>query len=452
MKLPFLADLPAEHVIAFGKDGTISVGQLLADIHELAQQLPQRRYMLNDCADRYHFIVGLGAALLREQVSLFPGNRVAHVWRQLQEDYPDSYCLTDQDDAPTVLEVMRYDARGTEPGAGLGVPSFPESQLAAIAFTSGSTGRSKPFARYWGAFVREALTGGASLGLSPETGGAIVATVPPQHMYGFVASVMVPLQFGYAVSRERPFYPEDIRAAVESSPAEPILVITPVQLRACVMEKPVLPAIRFVLSSAAPLPRSIAEEAEAAFRTRVYEYYGSTETGAIACRRQQDSEVWRTFEGVRVRPHADGYLVEADYFEPPVVLNDVVEIVNPREFRLLGRATDLVKIGGKRSSLFYLNQILQAIPGVVDGVFVMEPGVQAHEPRLSAFVVAPDLTRENILAALRERLDDVFLPRRLRLVPALPRNGAGKIPREQLATLIERADGNGAVADSSAHG
>ena len=54
---------------------------------------------------------------------------------------------------------------------------------------------------------------------------------------------------------------------------------------------------------------------------------------------------------------------------------------------------------------------------------------------LTAFVVAPDLSREEILRALRERIDPVFLPRPLHRVAALPRNATGKLPYEALLQL-----------------
>jgi acyl-coenzyme A synthetase/AMP-(fatty) acid ligase len=441
VNLPLLRDLSPDRVFAFDRHGTVSVGQFLADVERLAALLPERRYLLNDCADRYHFLVGLGAALVREQVSLFPSNRVAHVWGQLSEDYPDCFCLTDQADAPAVMDVLRFPP---EPGplrAGIPyvIPEFPASRVVAIAFTSGSTGRPKPVSKRWGTFVNEARSGGASLGLDAARPGAIVATVPAQHMYGFIASIMLPLQWGYAVNRDKPFYPEDIRLSLEASPVRPVLVITPVQLRACVMEKAKLPPLDFILSSAAPLPRPVADEAEALFGARVEEYYGTTETGAIARRRQQQTESWRTFDGVRVRALAEGFEVESDYFET-VVLNDVADIESSREFRLIGRNTDLVKIGGKRTSLIHLNQLLQEIDGVVDGAFLLEEGQGGREPRLSVFVVAPERTREAVLAALRMRLDDVFMPRKLWLVEALPRNATGKLPRENILRLRDEME------------
>ncbi|HKQ30130.1 MAG TPA: AMP-binding protein [Burkholderiales bacterium] len=437
MQYPLLGDFPRDSVVAFGRSERLSAARFLADVERLAAQLPPQRYVLNDCFDRYRFLVGFGAAMRRGQINLLPGNRVPHVWQQLAQDYPDVYCLTDQHDAPAAMPTVTFPPLEPSAPAVDTVPTFPDSQVAAIAFTSGSTGRPKPFPKYWGAVVREAHAGGNRLGFRPGARGAIVATVPPQHMYGFVTSVMIPLQFGYASCRERPFYPEDVRFALEASPVPlPVLVITPTQLRACVLDKSALPPVSFILSSAAPLPQATAEEAEALFGARVFEYYGSTETGAIASRRQQEGDSWHTFDGVRVRPHADGFLVEADYFTESVVLNDVVEILDPSRFRLIGRNSDLVKIGGKRTSLLYLNQQLQEIDGVADGAFVLEESSDGREPRLAAFVVAPGRTREQLLTALRERVDEVFLPRRLWLVPALPRNAAGKLPREQLTALL----------------
>jgi len=437
MQIPLLADFPRDTTIAFGRGERVSAAQYLADVEHLAAQLPARRYVLNDCFDRYRFLVGFGAAMRRGQVNLLPGNRVAHVWQQLAQDYPDVYCLTDQDEVPEAIQVVRFPSLADNASNVIAEPTFPDSQIAAIAFTSGSTGRPKPFLKYWGTLVREAQAGGRRLGFRPGARGAIVATVPPQHMYGFVTSVMIPLQFGYASCRERPFYPEDVRLALDASPIpNPVLVITPTQLRACVLDKSALPKLAFILSSAAPLPPAVATEAEALFATQVFEYYGSTETGAIASRRQQEGDRWHTFEGVHVRPHADGFLVEADYFPEPVVLNDVVDIRDSTHFSLVGRNSDLVKIGGKRTSLLYLNQQLQEIEGVADGAFVLEESSDGREPRLTAFVVAPGRTREQLLAALRTRVDEVFLPRRLWLVPTLSRNAAGKLPREQLTALL----------------
>jgi len=57
---------------------------------------------------------------------------------------------------------------------------------------------------------------------------------------------------------------------------------------------------------------------------------------------------------------------------------------------------------------------------------------------VAALVVAPDLEKKDILAALAERINPVFLPRPLYKVDSLPRNAMGKLPREALSQLFEQ--------------
>jgi len=169
----------------------------------------------------------------------------------------------------------------------------------------------------------------------------------------------------------------------------------------------------------------------------VQEFYGSTETGAIAARRQAETAVWRTFADIRVVPVEDGFRVEAPYLPEPMVLADHADVLNEREFVLHGRNADIIKIAGKRITLGDLNHQLLAIEGVVDGAFFLPDGEQGREPRLAAFVVAPGRRREDLLESLRSRIDPVFLPRPLRLVEALPRNATGKLPRASLLRLLQ---------------
>jgi acyl-coenzyme A synthetase/AMP-(fatty) acid ligase len=125
------------------------------------------------------------------------------------------------------------------------------------------------------------------------------------------------------------------------------------------------------------------------------------------------------------------------------VFNDVVELEDAYTFVLHGRTADLVNIAGKRTSLAYLDQQLSAIDGVEDGVFFMPPEAPAEITRLTAFVVAPRLSREALLSALRERIDPAFLPRPLHFVPSLPRNATGKLTRDALMRLAASCSRSG---------
>lgn len=438
--LPFFNAAVANDAVAWRDGAPIVRAQFLKDVARLAARLPARPYVLNHCEDRYAFLVSFAAAMIRKQVSLFPASRAPQVIAQLHRDYPAVYCLSDQADEPAALEVVQFQAAIAGTAAAQTSPlAFPAEQVAAIAFTSGSTGTPKPYPKTWGGFVHEAKVAGASLGLQSGAARMVLATVPAQHMYGFLASILLPIQFGYTIGAARPFYPADIRAALAAHPAPAILITTPVHIRACVLEHMQFPPLDFVLTSTAPLAPALAAQAEAAFATRVLEFYGATETGAIAQRRQADTARWRLFDDIAVAPHADGFCVSAPYFPQPMVLSDCIEIHSPREFTLLGRNADLIKIAGKRVSLADLNRLLLDIDGVVDGTFYLPDGDGVHEPRLTAFVVAPGRTRAQLLHALKEQIDPVFLPRPLHLVAALPRNPTGKLPRGNLQRLLEQA-------------
>jgi acyl-coenzyme A synthetase/AMP-(fatty) acid ligase len=100
-----------------------------------------------------------------------------------------------------------------------------------------------------------------------------------------------------------------------------------------------------------------------------------------------------------------------------------------------------VKLGGKRASLAELNRVLAGVPGVEDGVFVAPDDVESNPvARLTAYVVAPGRSAAEILDVLRGRIDPAFLPRRLALVTALPRDPLGKLPRQALAGLAQGAE------------
>ena len=105
---------------------------------------------------------------------------------------------------------------------------------------------------------------------------------------------------------------------------------------------------------------------------------------------------------------------------------------------LAGRASDMVKIAGKRASLAALNRMLMAVPGVLDGVFYHPAVVGTDRARLGAVVVAPGLDDDTIFARLAERIDAAFLPRPLYRADALPREASGKLPLQRLRDLIAR--------------
>jgi acyl-coenzyme A synthetase/AMP-(fatty) acid ligase len=116
-------------------------------------------------------------------------------------------------------------------------------------------------------------------------------------------------------------------------------------------------------------------------------------------------------------------------------------MVDARNFRLLGRRVDLVKLGGRRASLAELNRILTGIEGVLDGQFVAPDDLDRRpSARLLVFVVAPERSADEIMTDLRGRIDPPFLPRRVIRLDELPRNEVGKMTDHALRTLRARSN------------
>jgi acyl-coenzyme A synthetase/AMP-(fatty) acid ligase len=133
------------------------------------------------------------------------------------------------------------------------------------------------------------------------------------------------------------------------------------------------------------------------------------------------------------------FLARGGYVEGEVPLGDVLELLSPTTFKLLGRQADMVNIAGKRTSLAYLNHELNSIQGVTDGAFFLfendDSDTKAKVQRPIAFVVAPGLNEADLASALRERIDPVFMPRPICFVDRLPRTSTGKLPLQALADL-----------------
>jgi acyl-coenzyme A synthetase/AMP-(fatty) acid ligase len=429
----------AADTVAYRGAQPVSASHFLADVERVAEQLPARSHLVNLCVDRYRFAVGLIAALVRGQVSLLPPNQTPDMLRQLQRDYGDLYALSDSAQEAGVIEQVVYAEASTwRPSKRqIPVPAFAAEQVAAIAFTSGSTGTPTPHRKTWGALARGATAEAERFALHSGSRATLVGTVPAQHMYGLESTVLMALRGGLALHAGRPFYPADVAAALAGIPGERVLVTTPVHLRALLSEDIRLPQLRLIVCATAPLSAEMAAQAEARFRAPLHEVYGFTEAGMVATRRTVEGPAWHCLRDVRLRRDGDVVRVAGGHVQNAVPFSDVIEPDGDGRFVLHGRDADLVNIAGKRTSLSYLNHQLNSIEGVRDGVFFMPDESGDGVTRLTAFVAAPGVTREILLGALRARIDAVFLPRPLYFVDALPRNATGKLPRETLLRFAQ---------------
>ncbi len=446
--LPLLAARDLAAPLAWRAGVPVSGTEFLAAAQALAERLPASGRPVNLCQDRFHFALGLAAALLRGQTSLMPPNALPETLAQLPPGAA-AYALVDHAEAVALPTVTV----GVETGPAGAVPSLPAALEAVCLLTSGSTGAPQPHAKRWGPLVAnigaEAARLAELLGRPSIAGLNIVATVPAQHSYGFESTVLLALLGGAAFDAGRPFYPADIAAALARVPRPRALVTTPFHLKTLLLAGVDLPPVDLVLSATAPLSPQLAAQAEAVFGARLVEIYGCTEAGQVAARRTTEGEVWTTLGELRLRreegPQGERFIVAGGHVVEPTPLADVLELESERRFRLLGRANDLIHVAGKRSSLAHLNFQLNRVEGVEDGAFWLPDEVPGEVTRPIAFVVAPKLDARAVVAALRERLEGAFVPRRVVHVEGFPREATGKLTAGTLARFaretLARLDG-----------
>jgi acyl-CoA synthetase (AMP-forming)/AMP-acid ligase II len=442
---PLLALRDLDAPLAWRSGVPVSGRTFLADVARQAQRMPAAGPVVNLCSDRYAFAVALGAALVRGQASLLPPDARPDTLARLCGVHGAVTAVTDEPALATPgmprLLVEADIGAGTAAAAGAGgelqpVPGIPRDMHAVSLLTSGSTGTPQPHAKTWHTLagdVAAAVERLARLLQRPSLAGlTLIATVPVQHSYGLESSALLALLGGAAFDSGRPFFPADIAAALASVPRPRALVTTPFHLKTLLLAGIEIPPVDLILSATAPLSPQLAAQAEQATGGVLIEIYGSTESGQVATRRPTVSEVWETFGEIRVHAQtgADGaeqFVFDGDFVPQPTPMADVLELLDDRRFRLFGRANDLIHVAGKRSSLGHLNYHLNSITGVEDGAFWLPDDVTDGVVRPVVFVVAPSLGAGEIVAALRQRLESVFVPRRVVHVASLPREGTGKL-------------------------
>ena len=426
--LPLLIESSPETPIFWYNDKVISHKQFQEDAACVATHLKEHEYAINLCEDRYLFALTFVACILQKQVCLMPASRAEKEIQTLEQDYPDTHQIDD-----VLIEKLLTKKTTTI--------QFPKeiyaAQLVAIIFTSGSTGKPTANLKYWGTLVDSAQRVAAQLNFNKLTQHTIVATVPPQHMYGFETTVIFPLVTGVCVQNKKPFFPDDIKETLKAVQKPIILVTTPIHLRACTQIDIDWPSIDFVLCATAPLSIELAKDAEEKMHTTVREIYGCSEVGVVATRITTQSSNWNLLPGYEFTERLNNFCIVTPLIDEEILLPDKIEQIDKKTFRLLGRQSDLIKIAGKRGSLNDLKIKLCEMDGVDDAVFFMPEENPGENARLTAFVVAPTLNIKDIHSFFSQQVDRAFLPRPLIKVDRLPYNETGKLPRKNLINLLE---------------
>ncbi|WFE40993.1 class I adenylate-forming enzyme family protein [Micromonospora sp. WMMD998] len=311
--------------------------------------------------------------------------------------------------------------------------------------TSGSTGESLCWRRGREAAWREA--GLLADLVAEDRPGAVVSFVPPVHIYGALATLLLPARLGAPVWYRKSFFgpmPE-----VESSR---VLVVATPWIFTLLLQH--LDWVRrfervTVLHSSAMLPDTAGQlRAEVGGdRLGVVEILGSTETGGIATRRWATGAPgpWTLFPDVTFADPPEGAGAGKD--SPLVVRSprlayrpgaapprqagtgDLVRRRDDRTFDLVGRSSRLVKVNGRRVNLDDRERVLRAAIDCADLALVpvADPVIGEH---VDLLVVAPGRTLADLdlaagFAAMGMR------PRKVHLVPGIDRSETGKLRYRQ---------------------
>ncbi len=452
MRLPLAAFRSPDDALLLGADGEISAGVFFARVGELARALPDAPFVINLCESRLGFMLAFAAALVRGQTSLLPAAQGRGDWEQLVRQYPGAYVVSDRAiDAEHAFDLRSYLAMNAAASCVTPIPEIAADLTAAILFTSGSTGQPTAHAKSWGQLWQGAANLMAALRWPSAARYAVVGSVPPQHMFGLESTVMLPWYAGVPVHAVKPLLPADLEIALTQCARPTWWMTTPLHLRAPLQAATRLPELAGIVTSTMSLPATLAKAAEHRWQSPVMEIYGSTETGALAMRRTAADQWWTPLPGIELAQQTDGDATvtraTGSHIGASVTLGDELRIGAEGRFLWLGRSADMQKIGGKRASLSALNLWIAAIDGIDDAVYFAPDALgdaAAHDDthparRLAAFYVSTTLSPADVRAALRTRVDPVFMPRPLFRVARLPRDANGKLSHAALAGLLSQA-------------
>jgi acyl-coenzyme A synthetase/AMP-(fatty) acid ligase len=482
--------------------GRVTAAEFLRHVSMVADQLPDHHYVINLCDSRYLFAVVFCAAILRGQTNLLPPNNKELTQVRLHERYGDVYmaqdwsCGVDISSSLPQFELSSLDLNAVlEPQNNNDLfepPFIDQGHLAAISFTSGSTGNSKPNQKTWRTIVESTQINACHMLAGYSDTLYQLSTVPPQHMWGLETSVFFPLFTSVCIVDAKPLFPQDILDVLLNLAAPRMLVSAPVHLRALCASGLSFPDVSLVLCATSPLSAELAGHVETLFtesndvirspkkalkesqptsigvvdnyselpselRSELREVYGCSEVGSMAIRHTAREDDWQLFHGIDLSWQDEVCIAMTDYLPEPVVLQDRIVIVSGGHFKLVGRDSDMVDIAGKRGSLLELNKMLLSFPGIIDGVIFIpkSKGVQSSyskvsglkasglkkggQSRLAAMVVLPD---DMEIVSLRDyigkNVDNAFIPRPIIKVDALPREENGKLPAQCLNEFYQQ--------------
>ncbi|HET9069787.1 MAG TPA: malonyl-CoA synthase [Amaricoccus sp.] len=341
------------------------------------------------------------------------------------------------------------------------VPVRRGDDLAAILYTSGTTGRSKGAMLTSDNLWSNTATLHAFWGFRPDD--VLIHALPLYHTHGLFVALNLILLNGGRMILLRKFDPERvIRLMTRATVLMGVPTFYTRLLASPALTREAAAGMRLFISGSAPLLASTHQEFGALTGQRILERYGMTETGMNASNplegERRAGTVGPALPGIELRvcgPDGDelpagevgvlevrGPNVFAGYWRLPertaeemrpdgfFVTGDMARIEADGYVTIVGRAKDLIITGGLNVYPKEIEQAIDALPGVIESAVVGVP-----HPDFGEAVVAVVAAREDpgdVAGALRGQLAGFKLPKHVAVVDDLPRNAMGKVQKNLL--------------------
>lgn len=265
----------------------------------------------------------------------------------------------------------------------------------------------------------------------------VIVCVPFIHFYGSLFGLFYPLFNDLDIILKEHFLPNDLLDFVDDSS---LVVATPLYIRALseLSSSKDLSKALFV-SSTAPLSGEVARAFAQKFNTKVLQIFGSTESGGIAYK-YDDDEIWRCLGDVRCSINDKNELkITSSYVSLLLYENgflntngslqtfDYVEL-KEGGFKLLGRSSQIFKLAGKRYSTLQIEHILESIDGINKALVYVKNSNDALRSEILDISIesSKEFSKKEIQLILKEHLSNLKFLFDFRVVDKIALSPTGK--------------------------
>ena len=337
--------------------------------------------------------------------------------------------------------------------------------LAAILYTSGTTGRSKGAMLTHANLASNALTLHQIWGFVP--GDVLIHALPIFHVHGLFVALHTALLNGSRIYFLPHFNADQV---ISLLPRATVLMGVPTFYTRLLnhpgLTREACHHMRLFVSGSAPLLEDTFQAFAQRTGQRILERYGMTEAGMITSNPLDGERVPETvgypLPGVEVRAASDagqavrpgevgvleikGPNVFTGYWRAPektkaefredgyFITGDLVRIDEDGRISIVGRAKDLIISGGYNVYPKEIETCIDHLEGIVESAVVGVPHPDFGEGVVGVIVSRPEakLSEQSVKDALIDSLAKFKIPKRILLVDELPRNAMGKVQKNVL--------------------